>query len=158
MQNNSMNVILTTLIGDMEEEDIFLEVASKIEKKTKTALGIGNTVSSSFSLIKKQLVLKINKHIEILVNITDFRETEKETLTKMEKVMDEYDISQDEIDMIYKNDPSLAEVNEPMLYIHNCTVTFEVGECSNKKYTNVACSLINLITQSNMIINNYNLI
>lgn len=156
MLNNCMNVILTTLILDMEEEDIFLDVASEIEKKIKTALGIGNTVSSSFSLIKKQLILKINEHIEILVNITGFRETEKETLTKMERIMDEYVISQDELDRIYKNDPRLAEVNEPMLYIYNCTVTLEVGDCSNKKYTNVAHSFINLLTKSDMIINNPN--
>lgn len=156
MQKNSMNVTLKTLIGDMEEEDIFLEVTSKMEKKIETALGIGNTVSSSFSISKKQMILIINKKIEIIVNVTNICRAENKPLTNMENVMRKYDIDRDEINRVYKNDPALLAVPEPMMYIHKCNVNFEIGDCRNRKYTDVARSFINLMTRSDMIINNYN--
>lgn len=148
-----MEVLLTTLIGDMDEDDVFFNVVREIEKKIKTMLGMENAVSSSFSVSKKQMVLKINKKIEIIVNMTDFREVETKPLTNMENVMNKYDIDEDELDRIYKNEPGLLEVPEPMMYIHKCNVDFEVGDNINKKYTHVACNFINLMT---LIINNSN--
>ncbi|WP_141398581.1 hypothetical protein [Anaerocolumna aminovalerica] len=150
MQKRNMEVFFTTLIGNLNEDDLFLGIAGLIECKIKDAMGRQHTINSSFSLIKKKMSLKIDHHVKIIVRVTKFKDVRKEPLTKMENVMSLYEITKAELERVYANDPSLLDVPEPMMYIHDCIVEFEVGDCSNEKYADIARNLISLVTQNKM--------
>lgn len=143
-----MEVFFTTLLRNCDEDDVFLGVASTVERKFDEAMGRQHTVNSSFSLAKKQMNLKIDSDIEIVVRITEFVDVKKESIAKMENVIELYEITKLEMQNIYKNEPALLDVPEPMMYVHKCAVEFAVGHCGNEKYDDVVRNWIDLITKN----------
>lgn len=146
-----MDVSYTTLLGELDEGDVFLGITASIENKIEDSVGRQHIVSSSFSLLKKQMILKIDNDIEIIVRVTECKHIKTKPLVRMEN-FEEYEITKEELENVYANDPKLLEVPEPMMYVHECVVEFEMGDCSSKKYEDIAHNLIDLITQNKMII------
>ena len=96
--------------------------------------------------------LQIDDNFEIIMRGTGFKDVRSEPLTKMKKVMKLYEITKTELECVYVNDPSLLDVPEPMMYIHECVAEFEIGNCESRKHEAITHNLIDLITQNKMTI------
>jgi hypothetical protein len=152
LQKRNMEVFFTTLIGDLDEDDVFLSITASIEKKIEDVTGRQHSVISSFSLLKKEMYLKIDNDVEIIVRVTEFKGVRSEPITKMENVMSLYELSKAELELVYSNDPSLLDFPEPMMYIHDRIVEFAIGDCCSGKYADVARNLIDLVTKNKITI------
>lgn len=148
LQKRNIEVFFTTVIGELDDDDVFLSITASIEKKFEEAIGKQHIINRSFSLLSKEMKLKIDDNFEIIVRGTGFKEVGSEPLTKMTKVMKLYKITKTELERIYENDPSLLDVPEPMMYIHECVAEFEIGNCRSRKYETIAHNLIDLILET----------
>lgn len=121
-----------------DEEDAFIAISAHLEEEIEKVVfqlfGAGHQIGCNFVMTKRTFYIIVDEDIKIKARMTGYKHICDELLGDMNKLMQEYDITPEELQNMYRDDEALKNDVEIYNHKYQCKVVLSIEDTDAESF------------------------